>query len=119
MTGDPNLFQPIMAVEVFTKLMNTMIVSLMSGATYVSSPPQHCRLSHFDLQFPISSHASEKAMEGYFSFHHWLLVFIERYPQLLDWINNRIKGFITDPEKRIKKVWRDSFSPWLALAHFG
>ncbi|ELR16842.1 Ubiquitinconjugating enzyme subfamily protein [Acanthamoeba castellanii str. Neff] len=82
MTGDPNLFQPIMAVEVFTKLMNTMIVSLMSGAT----------------------HASEKAMEGYFSFHHWLLVFIERYPQLLDWINNRIRGFITDPEKRIKKV---------------
>jgi hypothetical protein len=56
-------------------------------------------------------------MEGYFSFHHWLLVFIERYPQLLDWINNRIRGFITDPEKRIKKVCLVLI--WLALAHFG
>jgi hypothetical protein len=34
MTRDYNRFEPIMAVEVFTKLMNTMVVSLMSGATY-------------------------------------------------------------------------------------
>lgn len=55
MTGDPNLFQPIMAVEVFTKLMNTMIVSLMSGATYVSYPPpalSAIKQAHSDLQFP-------------------------------------------------------------------
>jgi hypothetical protein len=60
-------------------------------------------------------------MEGYFAFHHWLLVFIERYPQLLEWINQRIGGFIKDPEKRIKKVTNSTFSlsfPIVTTRHF-
>lgn len=66
---------------------------------------------------PKCRHASEKAIEGYFSVHHWLLVFIERYPELLDWINDRIGSFLNDPEKRIKKAVPSlgEFIPLLAV----
>ena len=67
LTGSPVGFEPKMAITVFTKLMNTMIVDLMK----------------------CDSWASEKALEGYFAFHHWLLVFLELYPQLLDWVREK------------------------------
>jgi len=80
--GTTEAFDPKNAVGVFTKLMNTMIVDLMKGTAW----------------------ASEKALEGYFAFHHWLLVFIEHYPQLLDWINETIGNFIKDERYRTKRV---------------
>jgi hypothetical protein len=39
-TGAPDRFEPVMAVEVFTKLMSTMVVALMSGTTYVRMQAQ-------------------------------------------------------------------------------
>jgi len=95
MTNSPVGFQPIMAVKVLTKLMNTMIVKLMKCETW----------------------ASEKALEGYFAFHHLLLVFVERYPSLLEFANTTIKNFIEDEKYRIKKVVPSlgEFIPLLAI----
>eukprot|EP01090_Pellita_catalonica_P001542 TRINITY_DN11301_c0_g1_i2.p1 TRINITY_DN11301_c0_g1~~TRINITY_DN11301_c0_g1_i2.p1 ORF type:complete len:1221 (-),score=297.78 TRINITY_DN11301_c0_g1_i2:66-3446(-) len=75
-------FDPMNAVKLLTKLMNTMIVTLMKGETW----------------------ASEKALEGYFAFHHLLLVFIEEYPELQKWVDETLGNFIASEDKRIKKV---------------
>lgn len=95
LTGSKVGFEPKMAITIFTKLMNTMIVNLMNGQAW----------------------ASEKALEGYFAFHHWLLVFLERYPSLLDWINETIGNFIKEERYRTKKVVPalGEFLPLLAL----
>jgi len=94
-TGSENAFKPLMAVDILTTLMNTMIVNLMK-----------CDLW-----------ASEKALEGYFAFHHLLLIFVEQYPQILEWANDRIAEFIASEEGRIKKKVPSlgQFIPLLAI----
>eukprot|EP01092_Planopodium_desertum_P005917 TRINITY_DN243_c0_g1_i5.p1 TRINITY_DN243_c0_g1~~TRINITY_DN243_c0_g1_i5.p1 ORF type:complete len:596 (+),score=162.26 TRINITY_DN243_c0_g1_i5:1229-3016(+) len=82
MTGGEEGFRPVMAAELLGKMMNTMIVDLMDKEMW----------------------ASEKAMEGYFACHHMLLRFVEEYPELLAWAENRIANFIKSEDYRIKKV---------------
>uniref|UniRef100_A0A6B2KY89 UBC core domain-containing protein n=1 Tax=Arcella intermedia TaxID=1963864 RepID=A0A6B2KY89_9EUKA len=75
-------FNPQYALTIFPKLMNTMVVMMMSG----------------------NLHASMKALEGYCQFHRFFLHFVEEYPALLGKIEGTIEGFINDPNLRIKKV---------------
>ncbi len=51
-------FEPWMVLEVIPKLMNSMVVSVMSGKLY----------------------ASVMALEGYCAFHHLFVMFLEVYP---------------------------------------
>lgn len=69
-----------MALEVFPKLMNTMVVSVMSG----------------DL------HASQAALEGYCAFHRLLLYFVRKYPELQKIVNDTAINFCKKEENRTK-----------------
>lgn len=84
-------FVPQMALSVFGKLMNTMIVLVMEGG-----------LS-----------ASVRALSGYIAFHRLLLAFVEMYPQLMYDVNQSIEGFIKSEDGRIKSVI-PSLGDWLA-----
>ena len=77
---DSNTFKPWMILDVIPKLMNTMVVSVMSGET----------------------HASIVALEGYCAFHHILLKMIEKYPKLSERIDSKISDFIKDERQRTK-----------------
>jgi len=73
-------FKPEMILTVLPKLMNSMVVSLMSGKLY----------------------ASIMALEGYCAFHHLFLVLLEEFPTLQDKVNDTIKQFITSETLRHK-----------------
>merc|ERR1712137_432797 len=77
---DSNRFQPWMVLQVLPKLMNTMVVSVMSGET----------------------HASIVAIEGYCAFHHMFIKLLERYPQLTKQIDEQIVRFIREERYRTK-----------------
>jgi len=90
-------FEPRMALEVLPRLMNTMVVSLMSG----------------DL------HASESALEGYCGFHRLLLMFAERYPkEIKEQVNELTQRFCSNESNRIKSAIPNlgEFLPLLTLA---
>lgn len=82
MTGQPDKFQPIMALEVFSKLMNSILVNVLSDKI----------------------HASDKALYGYCCFHRWMIHFIEEYPSLLDYVNESVENFIKNENCRTKSV---------------
>jgi hypothetical protein len=65
-------FDPKQALTILPRLMNTMVVSVMSG----------------------NIHNSIKALEGYCSFHRLLLAFVQKYPELLKQVNKMAKNFI-------------------------
>jgi len=75
-------FKPSCALEVLPKLMNTVIVAMMSKEIY----------------------ASDKTLSGYCVLHRWFIRFVADYPHLLRSINNTVRKFINTPEKRIKRV---------------
>jgi len=75
-------FSPRMVLQIIPRLMNTMVVSVMSG----------------------NVHASLKALEGYCMFHRMLLAFVEIYPELLTIINKKAREFIKSPDRRTKDV---------------
>jgi len=91
-------FHPEMTIDLFSKLMNTMIVKVMSGEL----------------------HASINALQGYMYFHRWLIAFVEEYPDLLDEINDRVKRFITREDERHKDKCPSlgDFLPLLSISKY-
>jgi len=73
-------FEPRMAIQILPRLMNSMVVSVMSG----------------------NVHASIKALEGYCMFHRLLLEFVSRYPELQVKINARASLFVKEDDERHK-----------------
>jgi ubiquitin-protein ligase len=88
-------FKPEMAVDVLCKLMNTMSVLIADKGL----------------------HASTKALEGYCAFHRLLIAFIQRYPELNDYIIGIIDRFVATEEGRHKNVVPalGNFLPLLAV----
>jgi len=85
-----------MALQILPRLMNTMVVSVMSG----------------------SVHASLKALDGYCMFHRLLLEFVHRYPELQEKVNAKAMLFIKDDDSRTKDRTPNlgEFLPLIAVA---
>jgi len=77
-TGAP--FEPEMVFEVLPKLMNSQVVMLSSGQLW------RC----------------QKALEGYFAYHHLLLHCLQAYPRLRARMETKLERFQADPEARGK-----------------
>lgn len=75
-------FTPKLTLDLFTKLMNSMVVDVMKGVV----------------------HASIKALDGYVMFHRLLIALITEYPELKKQIDEKIKSFIENPKSRRKGV---------------
>jgi hypothetical protein len=91
-------FNPELCLDLYCKLMNTMVVSVMSE----------------------NVHASIKALQGYCFFHRMLLAIVDKYPHLRTVINNRIKNFIIKEENRHKRVVSSlgDFLPLLTVSEY-
>jgi hypothetical protein len=85
-------FRPVQVLQILPKLMNSTVVAFMNGTT----------------------HTSERALHGYFQFHRLFLWALNTYPNLVGEVDKRVKGFITDPANRLKKV-TPNVGEWLAL----
>lgn len=87
-----------MALEVFSKLMNTMLIEVLSEKI----------------------HASDKALCGYLCFHRWLLYFAQQYPELIQIANETVQQFIDDESNRHKSKVPSlgEFLPLLSLSDF-
>eukprot|EP01125_Pyxidicula_operculata_P022010 TRINITY_DN8834_c0_g1_i1.p1 TRINITY_DN8834_c0_g1~~TRINITY_DN8834_c0_g1_i1.p1 ORF type:complete len:1235 (-),score=323.08 TRINITY_DN8834_c0_g1_i1:121-3825(-) len=86
------VFKPEMVLTVIPKLMNSMVVSLMSGRLYTSI----------------------MALEGYCAFHHLFLVLVEEFPELKAKIDDTIKQFLTSERLRHKNNI-PALGEWLPL----
>jgi len=73
-------FKPQMVLNVYPKLMNTMIAQIMKGQI----------------------HASIKALEGYCAFHQMFIKFLEKYPELLAECKKQVSEFFKDEANRHK-----------------
>jgi len=60
--------------------MNSMVVELMNAA---------------EKELSVSRFASEKALEGYCSFHHILLFFVKRYPMIQEYAEKQVYRFLS------------------------
>lgn len=89
-------FSPIMALQVIPRLMNNMVVSVMSG----------------------NIHASLKALEGYCMFHRILIEFVSKYPEVQAAVNSKARKFIDDDDFRHKASTPNlgEFLPQMAVA---
>lgn len=87
-------FTPTLALDTLSKLMNTTVVNIMKSVE---------DLECGELQMVDSI----KALEGYMSFHHLLLAFTNKYPELKDLANAKVKQFIETPLARDKEVTPD------------
>lgn len=61
--------------------MNSSVVDFMNGTT----------------------HTSERALHGYFSFHRLFLWALQTYPSLANAVEGTVLNFIRDPQARLKK----------------
>jgi len=84
-------FTPNDALAVLPKLLNSTVVTFMNGTT----------------------HTSERALYGYFSYHRLFLWALDEY-KLTGAINDRLEKFIKDPTQRLKKH-TPNVGEWLAL----
>merc|ERR1719210_2686043 len=74
-------FEPAMVLEVIPKLMNSQVVLLSSGQLW------RC----------------QKALEGYFAYHHLLLHCLRAFPKLRASMEGKLERFIANPESRTKE----------------
>merc|ERR1719379_3363018 len=86
--------KPHMILETLSKVMNTTVVNMMKTVEDLESG----ELQLFD---------SIKAINGYVSFHHLLLAFVEQYPPIKQIANNQVSQFINNPLCRDKEVTPD------------
>jgi hypothetical protein len=75
-------FKPELAIDLLTKLMNSMIVLVMNG----------------------TKHGSIKALDGYISFHRLLMALVEEFPELKKSVETKIETFISEPNSRRKQT---------------
>jgi hypothetical protein len=75
-------FKPELAIDLLTKLMNSMIVLVMNG----------------------TKHGSIKALDGYISFHRLLMALLEEFPELKKSVETKIETFISEPNSRRKQT---------------
>ncbi|KAH3758226.1 Ubiquitinconjugating enzyme subfamily protein [Pelomyxa schiedti] len=85
-------FEPWMVCEVIPKIMNSLVVQVMTGKL----------------------HASIMAIEGYCAFHHLFLMFLDLYPELRRKVDETIETFIND-EKTRNKHQVPALGEWLPL----
>jgi len=74
-------FAPQMVMEVIPKLMNSQVVMLTNGQLW----------------------RSQKALEGYFAYHHLLLHCLRAYPKLRTSMEAKLESFLKDPDARVKE----------------
>jgi len=74
-------FTPNMILDIIPKLMNSQVVLLSTGQLW------RC----------------EKALEGYFAYHHLLLHCLKAYPSLHRSVEATIKAFVENPSMRSKE----------------
>eukprot|EP00854_Cymbomonas_tetramitiformis_P027178 gene27178-33453_t len=84
---------------VMGELWKGMAVSLMSG----------------------HEHASEKALNGFFTIHHLMLALARETPEIQKYATQMVAAFLKDPSRRTKKVTPDlgRFLPMLLLSDYG
>ena len=94
--GDAREYRPDLVLDVLPKLMNTMVVSMMSGET----------------------HASIVALEGYCAFHHILFKTLQEQPSLGKKVEGTIGKFIRHERSRTKDITPSlgDFIPLLAVS---
>lgn len=75
-------FEPSMVLYILPKLMNTMVVLLVDRGI----------------------HASQKALDGYWTVHRLFIALVREYPQLSTMIDKKIQEFIKSEGNRVKSV---------------
>jgi hypothetical protein len=88
-----------MVLEILPKLMNTMVVSVMSGKLYGSI----MALEGYWYVFYYFIFTKSIIYTSNSGFHHMLLNLMIEYPELRAKADELIKNFINDPYKRHKK----------------
>eukprot|EP00494_Astrolonche_serrata_P025539 UN25800 len=78
-------------LNTLTKLMNTTVVGLIKS------------VQSLDTRGEIRLHDSKKALQGYMSFHHLLLAFVEKYPNIVQLAHERVGDFISNSLHRDKE----------------
>jgi len=81
-------------METLAKLMNTTVVNMNKCVDDVEVE----EIQLFD---------SIKALEGYMGFHHLLLAFAMKYPQLIEIANEKIRSFCKNESVRDKEITPD------------
>lgn len=89
-------YTPKLGLDLLTKLMNSMIVTVMQGVV----------------------HASLKAIDGYMAFHRLLIALIVKHPELKQSIDDKIELFLTNEQSRRKACTPSlgDFLPYLAVS---
>lgn len=77
------IFKPVMALDVLTQLMKSMVVDL------------------------VKSGASINALQYYFASHRLLIAFVTKYPELLEMANATVSKFAESPHYRSKRECPD------------
>jgi len=94
LTKKETMLTPPVILNTLAKLMNTTVANMMKTVEDLECG----ELQLFD---------SIKALEGYVSFHHLLLAFVQKYPIIKDIANERVRKFIEMPSYRDKEVTPD------------
>jgi ubiquitin-protein ligase/Mg-chelatase subunit ChlD len=82
-------FSPALALTTLAKLMNTTVVDMSKKLDDLGVG----EIQLFD---------SIKVLEGYMSFYHLLLAFVDKYPCIVDIANQRVGAFTSDKKNRDK-----------------
>src|SRR5690242_16664518 len=103
-------FDPMMALNILTKLMNTMVVNVMQGKLHGNRIFHYCHHSHCK--------ASIKSLEGYSAFHRLLIKLVSEFPSVLNSANETIAKFIKSEKNRSKSSISalGEFLPLLTIA---
>eukprot|EP00698_Gefionella_okellyi_P004284 TRINITY_DN13973_c0_g1_i1.p1 TRINITY_DN13973_c0_g1~~TRINITY_DN13973_c0_g1_i1.p1 ORF type:complete len:588 (-),score=116.47 TRINITY_DN13973_c0_g1_i1:46-1809(-) len=92
-TGSPDKFQPSQALQVFPKLLNSMVVAVMKG----------------------DAHASSRFLDGFCAFHRMFLQLADQYSEVRAGIDDALNKFIKGGADSINKTSCPNLGEWLAL----